>query len=73
MDNKEEITTKEHHTVLFEVCKWDREIHFSRTCIAYDYELESNLWILVDLSLVEHPFVVHRDFGVMTEYVGNAI
>ena len=57
----------------FKVWKWDCEIYFSRTCIVYDCELEAKLWRVVGVTLVERPFVVHRDFGIVAEEVGNAI
>ena len=59
--------------MLFEVWKWDTKIYLSGTFITYDYELESTFRGVVDVSLVEFPFVVHRYFGIMTEEVWNAL
>ena len=35
--------------------------------------MEAKLWGVVDVSLVELPFVVHREFGIVTEEVGNSL
>ena len=59
--------------VLFEVWKWDTKIDLSGPCIPSDYELESTFRGVVDVSLVEFPFVVHRDFEIMKEEVCNAL
>ena len=42
-------------------------------CILLDCELEGKFWKVVGVTLVEHPFVVHRDFGIVTEKVGYAL
>ena len=44
---------------------------FLITCIISDCEIEVKLWRVVDAALVERPFVVHRDFGIVTEEVGD--
>ena len=59
--------------MLLEVWKWDTKFDLSVPCIISDYELESTFRGVVDLSLVEFPFVVHRDFEIMTEEVWNAL
>ena len=60
-------------TVMFEVWNWVYEIYFSGPCIPSDCELEAKFWGVVNVSLVEHPFVVYRDFEIVTEEVGNVI
>ena len=70
---KKYIVTNQCIPVIFEVWKWGCEIYFSGPLIGSDCEMESKLWGIVDVSLVEPPFVVHCDFGIMTEEVGNAI
>ena len=59
--------------MLFEVGKWDSEINFTWPSIPSNYELEYKLRGVVDISLVELPFVVHCDFGIITEEVGNSL
>ena len=73
MARKQSIISREGSTVLFEVRKWDSKINLSVPCITSDYELESTFRDVVDISLVECPFVVHRDFVIMTEEVWNAL
>ena len=70
---KQYIAPNQCSPVLFEVWKWDCKICFSGPCIASDYKLEAKLWGVVDVSLVGRPFVVHRDFGIVVEEVGNAL
>ena len=60
-------------TVLFEFWKWDCEIYFSKPLIESDCKLETKLWDKFDVYLVECPFVVHSDFGIMMEELGNYI
>ena len=69
---KKYITPNQCSLVLFEVCKWDREIYFSWPYILSDYKLEAKFWGVVDVSILYYPFVVHCDFGIMTEEVGNS-
>ena len=57
--------------MLFEVWKWDTKIDLSGPCITSDYELESTFRGVVDVSLVESPLLVHRDFVIMTEELWN--
>ena len=57
--------------MLFEVGKWDCEIHFPWPFITSDCEMEAKFRGVVDVSLVEHPFLVHSEFGIMTEEVGD--
>ena len=59
--------------MLFEVGKWDSKINLSGPCIPYDYELESKFRGVVDVSLLECPFVVHSEFVIMTEEVWNTL
>ena len=59
--------------MLFEVWKCDCEIYFSGPRILSDCEMEAEFRGLVDVYLVELPFVVHREFGIVTEEVGNAL
>ena len=73
MARKQSIISQEGSPVLFEVWKWDTKIDLSGPCIPSDYELESTFRGVVDVSLVELPFVVHRDFVIMTEEVWNAL
>ena len=49
--------------MLFEVGKWDSKIDISGPCIQSEYKLESNFRGVVDIYLVECPFVVQCDFG----------
>ena len=58
---------------LFDVWKCDHEIYFSGPCIASDCETEAKFWGLFDVSFLERPFVVHCDFVIMTEEVGNTL
>ena len=67
------VVSQEGSPVIFEVGKWDSKINPSGTCILSDYELEFKFRGVVDISLVECPFVVHRDFGIMTEEVWNSL
>ena len=71
MDRKKSVVSQEGIPVLFEVLKWDTKIDLSGPCITSDYELESTFRGVVDVSLVESPLVVHRDFGIMTEELWN--
>ena len=59
--------------MLFEVGKWDCEMYFSGPLILSDCELEAKFGGVVDVSLVECPFVVYRDFVIITGEVGNAL
>ena len=72
MARKQSIISQEGSPVLFEVWKWDTKINLSRSCISSDYELESIFRGVVDVYLVEYPLVIHREFGTVTEEVGNA-
>ena len=73
MARKKYIVYQEGSPVMFEVGKWDSKIDLSGPCIPSDYELESTFRGVVDVSLVEFPFVVHRDFEIMKEEVCNAL
>ena len=73
MARKKSIISQEGISVLFEVGKWDSKTDISGPCIPSDYELESTFRGVVDISLVECSFVVHHDFGIMTEEVWNAL
>ena len=73
MARKQYVVSQEVIPVLFEVGNWDSKIDLSGTWIPSDYELESTFGGVVDVSLLEFPFVVHRDFGIMTEEVWNAL
>ena len=73
MDRKKSVVSQEGSPVLFEVWKWDTKIDLSRRCITSDYELESTFRVVVDVSLVESPLVVHRESGIMTEAVWNSL
>ena len=73
MARKKYIVSQEGSPVLFEVRKWDSKIDLSGPCIPSEYEVESKFRGVVDISLVECPFVVHHDFGIMTEEVWNAL
>ena len=73
MARKQYVVSQEGIPVLFEVGKWDSKIDIYGPCILYDYELEYNFRGLVDVSLVECPFVVHHDFGIMPEEVCNSL
>ena len=70
---KQYVISQECNTVLFEDGKWDSKINISGTWILSYYKLESNFRGVVDVSLVEFPFVVHRDFEIMKEEVCNAL
>ena len=59
MARKKYVVSQEGSPMLFEVCKWDTKIDISGPCIPSEYELESTFRGLVDVSLVEYPFVVH--------------
>ena len=65
MARKQSVVSQEGSPVLFEVGKWDSKIDLSGPSIPPDYELESTFRGVVDVSLVECPFVVHRDFEIM--------
>ena len=71
MARKQYFVSQEGSQVLFEVYKWDNQIYLSG--ITSDYELESTFRGVVDVSLVESPFVVHRDLGIMTQEVWNVL
>ena len=71
MARKKYFVSQEVSPVLFEFMKWYSKIDLSVPCILSDYELESAFRVVVDISLVEWPFVVHRDFGIMMEKVWN--
>ena len=71
MARKQYFVSQEGSQVLFEVYKWDNKIYLSG--ITSDYELESTFRGVVDVSLVESPFVVHRDLGIMTQEVWNVL
>ena len=73
MARKQSVVSHEVNPVLFEVGKWDSKIYLSGPYILSDYELESNFRIVVDIHLVECPFVEHREFRIMTEEVWNAL
>ena len=59
MSWKQYIAPNKCSPVLFEVWKWDRGIYFFGPLIASDCKLESKFWGIVDVPLVELPFVVH--------------
>ena len=71
MARKQSVIYQEGSPVLFEVRKWDSKIDLYGPCIPSDYELESIFRGVVDVSLVESPFVVYCDFEIMTEEVWN--
>ena len=73
MARKQSVISQEGISVLFEVGKWDSKTDIYGPCIPSDYELESTFRGVVDVPLVEFPFVVHREFGIMTEEVWNAL
>ena len=73
MARKKYVVSQEVSLVLFEVGKWDSKIGLYGPCILSDYELESTFRGVVDISLVEFPFVVHSDFGIMTEELWNSL
>ena len=66
MARTQSVVSQECSPVLFEVVKLDNKIDLFGPCILSDYELESNFRGVVDISLVESPFLVHRGFGIMT-------
>ena len=72
MARKQSVVYQEVSPVLFEVRKWNSKIDLSGPCIQSDYELKFTFRGVVDISLVEFPFVFHRDFGIITEGVRNA-
>ena len=72
MDGKQSVISHQVSPVLLEVWKWHTKVNFSLSCISPDYELKSSLWLVVYIPLVEVPIVIHCDFGVMTEEVGNS-
>ena len=72
MDRKQYVVSQEGGPVLFEVGKWGSKINIFGTYTPSDYELESNFRGVVDLPIVESPFVVHREFGIILEEVCNA-
>ena len=67
MTRKQSFVSQEGSPVLFEVEKWDRKIDLSGPCIMSEYELEYTFRGVVDISLLECPFVVHFEFGIMTK------
>ena len=67
MARKQSVVSQEGNSVMFEVKKWDNKIELSGPYIPFDYELESNFRGIADISLVECPFAVHRDFVIITE------
>ena len=73
MSRKQSTVSPESSLVLFEVGKWDSKIDIYGPWVTSDYELESNFRWVVDISLVEYPFVVHSEFGIMKEAVWNAL
>ena len=73
MAKKKSVVSQEGIPVMFEVWKWYSKIDLSGPCIPSDYELESTFRGGVDISLVECPLVVHREFGIMTEEVWNSL
>ena len=73
MARKKYVVSQEGSPVLFEVWKRDSKIEISGSCIPSEYELESTFRGVVDVSLLESPFVVHLKFGIMTEEVWNAL
>ena len=73
MSGKQSVVSQQVSPVLFEVWKWHTKVNFSWSCISSDYELESSFWWVVYVPLVEGPLVIHCDFGVVTEEVGNAL
>ena len=73
MARKKYVVSQEGSLVLFEVWNWDTKIDLSWPCITSDYEMESNLRWVVDVSFVESPLVIHHNFGIMTEEVWNAL
>ena len=73
MDRKKSVVYQYGSPVLFELWKWDTKIDLSRPCITSGYKLESTFRGEVDVFLVEIPLVVHCDFGIMTEYVWDAL
>ena len=73
MARKQSVVSQEDSPVLFEVRKWDSKIDLSEPCIPSEYELESTFRGVLDISLVELPFVVHRDLGIMAEEVWTSL
>ena len=73
MSRRQSVFSQEVTAVLFEVWKWYTKIDLSGPCIPSEYEPESTLRGLVDLSLVEFPLVVYRDFLIITEEVWNSL
>ena len=73
MARKKYVVSQEGSPVLFEVWKWDSKIDLYGPCIPSYYELESTFRGVVDVSLAELPFVVHRNFGIMMEEVWNSL
>ena len=67
MARKKSLIYQEGSPVMFEVWWWNTKIDLSGPCIPYDYEMESTLRGVVDVSLVECPLVVHHEFGTMKE------
>ena len=72
MAGKQYVISQKGSPVLFEVWKWHTKIKLSWSCISSDYELESSFWWVVYAPFVEGNLVIHCDFGVVTEKVGNA-
>ena len=73
MARKKSVVSQEGSTVMFKFWKWDIKIDLYRPCIPSDYGLESTFRGLVNVSLVEPPFVAHSDFGTITEEVWNSL
>ena len=71
MARKQSVVSQEVSPMMFEVWKWYTKIDLSGPCIPSEYEPESTLRGLVDLSLVEFPLVVYRDFLIIMEEVWN--
>ena len=73
MSRKKWIFANEGRPVFFEVWKWNCEIYFLMTFILSDCEVKSKLWIVVDVTHVERPFVVHCYFVIVTVELGNSL
>ena len=73
MAEKQSVVSQQSSPVMFEVWKWHTKINFSWSCISSDFELESSFWWVVYVLVVEVPLVIHHDFGVVTEELGNVI
>ena len=68
MAGKQSVVSQQGSPVLFEVWKWHIKVW---SWIFSDYELESSFWLVLYETFVEGPLVIHRDFGVVTNEVGN--